>query len=219
MARCAYFYDKVTQKIIGMNLHHTKDPESPSRLKPVDCDLSEYWEDIRTGKKWPDILAAVTDQNPDNLEVIYAENIQTGHNEFKPQFFGNTLKLERRPYFSLNVLPNLKILSVEETPRSSLYKVNTEGGVMLDMQVQVKATQENQRNLRDATLKNIECELRVECTQGRLIPRDGKLLMKGDQAVFQWYLPDNTSKDPARCYVKDPRGEILISKSLQVYCF
>ena len=219
MARCAYFYDKVTQQIVGMNIHHEPDPDNPGMLKSVDCDLTGCWEDIRTGKQWPQFLAAVTDQNPDNMEIIYGDDIPGGYNEFKPNLLNGATQLERRPYFCLEILPHERLLKSEEQERCCLYEVNTEGGVTLDMQVCVKTTQEAcVDHAKDKDVSDVACEILIECNFGRLIPRDGRVQMQNGKANFQWYLPDGTSKEPARCYAKDPTGKILISKSLQARC-
>jgi hypothetical protein len=219
MAKCAYFYDKITGKIVGVNIHHEKDPDNPGRLKSADCNLGECWEDIRAGRKWPHILDAVTDRNPDNLELVYADDIQGGYNEFKPSLKEGTTRLERRPYFCLEILPNDKLLKSEEKERHCLHEVNTEGGVTLDMRVSVKTTQEDLADhAKDKDIKGVDRDLLIECDYGRLTPRDGMVRMKNGKATFQWHLPDDTSKEPARCYVKDPSGEFLISKSLRVKC-
>jgi len=83
----------------------------------------------------------------------------------------------------------------------------------------VKTTQEDLADhAKDKDIKGVDRDLLIECDYGRLTPRDGMVRMKNGKATFQWHLPDDTSKEPARCYVKDPSGEFLISKSLRVKC-
>ena len=217
MAKSTYFFDRITNQIIGSHVHAEKDPNGS--IIPADSDISNMWESIRQGTMWPHLLEKVTDQNPANMDYVVSEEISRGYNEYKPSKLDSADQLERRPYFCLEIVPHEKLIKSEEKERCCMHEVNTEGGVTLDMQVCVKTTQEDcVDHVKDKNVKSIECEALVECNFGRLIPRDGRVQMKNSKANFQWYLPDDTSKEPARCYVKDPSGEILISKSLQVRC-
>lgn len=217
MANCTYFFDTITNQIIGSHVHAEKDPDG--LIIAADSDISEVWESIRQGTMWPHLLEKVTGQNPANMGYLVADDIPTGYNEYKPSKLPSTNQLERRPYFCLRIVPQERLLSFENQERCCMHEVNTEGGVTLDMQVCVKTTQATCVNhTNDNDIPGINCEVQVECNFGRLIPRDGRVQMQNSYASFQWYLPDDTSIEPARCYVKDPAGEILISKSLQVKC-
>ncbi|MBI4211068.1 MAG: hypothetical protein HY540_00375 [Deltaproteobacteria bacterium] len=217
MAKCTYFFDKITNQIIGSHVHAERDPNGS--IVSADSDISTVWESIRQGTMWPHLLEKVTGQNPVNMDYLVAEEIPTGYNEYKPSKLDSTDQLERRPYFCLRIIPQDRLLNHEEQERCSMHEVNTEGGVTLDMQVCVKTTQETCVNhANDEDVQGINCEILVECNFGRLIPRDGRVQMQNSHANFQWYLPDDTSKETARCYVKNSTGEVLISKSLQVRC-
>lgn len=219
MAKCVYFFDKVTGKIIGMNSHAEKDLEHPGKIKEADADITDVWEEIRTGKMWPFILDKVTDRDPDNIDYIYAENIPTGYNNFKPSYFGRSEQLERRPYFCLKVKTNPRLKKEEEHGRRRVYDVDTEGDITLDMEISVRTTQNTiEDHKKDKEVTNISGEFLAECTYGTLVPRDGVISMQNGKVQFQWILPDTTMKEPARCYVKDPKGGVLISKSLRVKC-
>ncbi len=219
MAICAYFYDKVTNKIIGRNIHQVKDVDNPGRLKYEDVDLTECWEDIRTGNKWPDILERVTDHDPDNLGLIYADDIPYGYNEYKPSLVEGTTRLERRPYICLKIKQSPNVIKSEERDRYRLHDVDTEGEVTLDMEVQVKTTQSDiEKHDKDKNVNDIDGEFAAECTHGRITPRNGIINVVNGKASFKWHLPDTNSKELARCYVKDSKGEVLISKSLRVNC-
>lgn len=217
MAKCTYFFDKVTNSIVGSHAHAEKAPNGTIVL--ADSDLSEVWEDIRAGVMWPHILEKVTDQDPDNLDFIVAENMPHGYNEYHPARLTGKVALKRRPYFCLKVVSNLRLKKEKEHEKFRMYEVETEGGITLDMEVSVRTTQNTiEDHEKDKEVKNISGEFLAECTYGTLIPRDGVISMRNGMAQFQWALPDSTMNAPARCYVKDPSGEILISKSLRVKC-
>ncbi len=78
MAKCVYFFDKVTGKIIGMNSHAEKDPDTPGLMRETDANIIPVWEDVKTGKLWPFILDKVTDKKSENLDYIEADVIQSG---------------------------------------------------------------------------------------------------------------------------------------------
>ncbi|OGQ23528.1 MAG: hypothetical protein A3I05_08690 [Deltaproteobacteria bacterium RIFCSPLOWO2_02_FULL_44_10] len=219
MAKYIYFYDKVTQHIIGMNSHAEKDPKSSGGMKEADADITSVWEDIRTGRMWPFLLEKITDKNPDNFGFIQADETPKAYNEYEPHHLSGSLYLKRRPYLCLKMKPSPKIMKEIEHDDSCFYEVNTDGGVILDMEVCVKHTHQHvEKHAEDKNIKGINGSLLAEVTLGRMNPRDGNIEMKNSKAQFQWILPDITSKEPARCYVKDPQGKILISKSLRVKC-
>ncbi|GEM_PF-5100185 len=219
MAKCIYFFDKVTQKIVGMHSHAIKDPKHPAGMKEADADITSNWEDIRTGKLWPFLLEKITDKNPDNFGFIQAEEIPRGYNEYEPEMISETVQLKRRPYFCLKIKSHPKLLKSTEHDVCCLYEINTEGDVTLEMEVCVKHMQgsvENHADDKDVT--GINGNFIAEVNYGRLLPRDGKIEMKDSKASFQWYLPDSTTHQPVKCFVKDPENKILISKSLRVLC-
>lgn len=220
MPRVAYFFDKVTGKIIGRNVHMVKDTDNPGSIKEADADLSDIWEEIRSGKKWPDILERVTDKNPDNLDLIYADDIPHGYNEYKPSKLASSEQLERRPYFELMIVDGQQaVKKFEEHDKHCSYEIDTTGGVTLEMEAHVRSTQGTvQKHGSDKKIKGIDGVYLVECSLGILNPRDGQVSMKNGVANFQWILPDTTTKEFARCFIRDPDGEILISKSLRVKC-
>ena len=218
MAKCTYFFDKITNGIIGSHAHAEKDADGS--IVPADSDISNVWESIRQGIMWPHLLEKVTDQNPENMDYLVAEEMPHGYNEYKPSTLEASDRLERRPYFELTVLStHSSIMKSEERKSHRFYEIDTTDGVTLDMEARVKSTQDNvERHDVDRAIKGIDGEFVAECSAGRLVPRDGKIRMKNGFATFQWQLPDMTAKELARCYVKDPQGEILISKSLRVNC-
>ena len=222
MAKCTYFFDKVTNKILGRHVHQVEDNTNPGHLKFADSDIvitDEVWEEIRNGRKWPQYLEAVTDQDPDNLDRVLAEEMPHSNNEYAPSFLRNTTQLERRPYFCLKVKTHPRLKKEEEQDRCRVYEVDTEGGITLDMEVTVKTTQNTiEDHKKDKEVKNISGTFLAECTYGILVPRDGVIHMQDGKSTFQWILPDTTMKEVVRCYVKDPNREILISKSLRVKC-
>src|SRR3989338_7660633 len=216
MAKCTYFFDKVTNKILGRHVHQVEDDTNPGHLKFADSDLiitGEVWEEIRNGRKWPQYLETTTDQNPDNLDRLLAEDMPHANNEYEPVHLRNTTKLKRRPYFCLKVKTHPKVRKEEEKSRHLHYDIDTDGGVTLDLDVCVKTTQATVENhAEDKDVTGIDGVFVAEVTLGRLIPRDGRVTMANGKVSFQWILPDTTATEPARCYVKDPEGNILISK-------
>lgn len=222
MSKCAYFFDKATGEIIGRHIHHIKDPDQPGRLKYADSQLvitDDVWNEIKKGNKWPQFLESVTNQDPENLEYIFADDMPHNNNEYKPKVIRGSHKLERRPYFCLKVRHNPKVNKDEERERHRFYEIDSEGGVTLDMDVSVKSTQKTVEDHKsDKTLTNLSGTILAECNYGILTPRNGIVNMQNGTASFKWALPDTTMTELARCYVKDPDRKILISKSLRVRC-
>ncbi|PIR17592.1 MAG: hypothetical protein COV46_03535 [Deltaproteobacteria bacterium CG11_big_fil_rev_8_21_14_0_20_49_13] len=218
MAKCTYFFDKVTNKIIASHSHAERAEDGS--IVPADSDLSDVWEDIRTGTMWSHILEKVTDQDPDNMGFIVAEEMPHGYNEYLPSKLSSTEKLKRRSYFQLAIADGQDVVKKsKEHDTHRFYDVDTTGNVTLRMEVRVKTTQDTiEKHDIDNPVKGVNGDFIVECTAGRIIPRNGKIKMVNSAASFEWYLPDSTSNQVAKCFVKDPNGEILISKSLRVNC-
>ncbi len=219
MAKCTYFFDKITNQIIGSHSHAERDQDGS--IIPADSDIANVWENIRQGTMWPHLLEKVTGQDPANMDYLVTEDMPHGYNEYKPSKLESENRLERRPYFELTIADNHSaVMKSEERKTHRFYEIDTTGGVTLDMEVRVKTTQDTvEKHDVDRAVKGIGGEFLVECSAGRLVPRNGKITMTKSFATFQWHLPDTTAKELARCFVKDPKGEILISKSLRVNCY